>query len=435
MTINSRLVRCLQVDDDPKGIARARGWIDIQHIGDVYDATLGISKGDYLAPDLVLLDIDFSIAPMTNGLQWTPDPLKLYGPILALPFLSSTLRPTVAIYSAYWPEVKRQGIPLVALSLVLSSELGRPFGVSETIAEIQRREDEQELIVHPDVALEHSLPIFRRRLAENSQLIDISMTLQQLEALVSAAASEEAGFSIATPFRIEVPHKSTELGEILSVEVIPEATGYPIRFQLHSLFADVFDFSDPVCVDDFDEVIAELESWKPHSFDRSEDAYAAAVNLIKWAYENYPHSIIEGSKHCSYSQRGLREKYRARRLAMILAWVAAWYDKPAGVEPDGNQLKSSVHVTVGLHKNQSARYRNLLGKDGRVPSGHVIPERLPLNFWTDDVSESYSLKQDRLADLSPFERYCAERYATERLGWLPTEKPYPTWMLLPRLAT
>lgn len=417
---------------------------------------------DSCRADLFLIDVNFGRSEIEPHLEWgSPDDLRPFGPLLALPFLGRELAAFVP-YSNYWGDetLQRNGYVLITISLLLAvakKEVQRLGKVRQIIKNVT---SDTGLHSTATSALNEALRQYRTSVSSSPdiQLVDVRRTIRRLEDLEENMP--DLGSELLIPLQ--------DAEGVLSVDF-----AYPPNhldsIELSSLFADCFKFNSPSEKGDFHEIFKTLEDWAKKSIELGgntlQEAARTALKKVEDSRDrdNDPITIKEA---IDSEIKNKKDKYLARRIAMEFAWVQAWYEDlvysaPVSVirrnqtddfdEPEASESKSEfeekfekdrptrismVHQALGMDKLKypSTEYPRLLSNGGNVSN-----EKWRTEFKKDfsSVNDAYQLDADQPAALTPIEKAMCKQYAQEALGWDGSNRvvrgefnpPYPRWMI------
>jgi hypothetical protein len=425
-----RLLKALNVNDrDLLSPAQYRDFIEVQNVQSAVAVQDALRSAHSRYADLFLIDVDMQHTRVPKGLQWGDDVFRLYGPILALPFLDSTGVSAFFPYSSFWGEtsVSNNGFVLVAVSILLSQMYGRPFSLSDVQRHISSSvSDERSLVKEAETALLRCLELFRSRLDADDrvQFVDVEPLIERLQDL-EASANAERKWPLSLPL--------TDAEGVLGVDiVVPPHVNESV--QLGSLFADSLGFKAPQTPADLTLIFDTLERWKGRSVSRWGDTlYKSVVGALNKCGTRTP--LNKAASTTAFVKRG-GSAYQVIRLAMEFAWVRAWRD-----EPQQKRRTTRVHEILGLEnprtgrvdKNAGNRYKRFLGtSSSKKVDVSAEPWRAP--FWATyaGVSDAYKLDTNASGTLTPFERSMCIKYAVDELDWdalgNASEQPYPLWM-------
>lgn len=423
--MHARLLATLNVNDqdrlDPKAYAEFTVVTNLRSIGDVQKRR----QSTHAETDLLLVDVDMSRAKMLADLEWGSADFRLYGPLLALPFLGGPSIKAFEPYSNFWgnEEVSSNGFVLVALSFILANVEQRPFTISDVRDHIQKSsEDEQQFVKEGEHALRQALEQYRGRLERDADFIDVDVTLQRLSDLQDAADAIEGGWPLNLPLE--------DAQGLLSIDFVDRQHRVD-RVQVASLFGDLLGFQRPN-KEDLHPVVQEMKRWRESSVPQmGETLYISVLKTLSDCESGVKlKSSAKASAFCSH--RG--SLYQVMRLAMLFAWVNAWRTAPDKKIETVHAMLGMRNVTTGrMDRSASTKYTRLLAVKGGSYRAGGPPWRGPFRSEYESVAEAYKLDADLPGVLTKFEKAMCQKYAVEELEWDaildPSETPYPAWMV------
>jgi len=476
MPWNCRDLNLIYVNDVPDDTERYEDFLTIKVITGLHSASVLLlrerNKDVFQPMDLLFCDVNFekSATQHSGDVLWSVDPratpIAGYGPLLALPFISATPWSMLIPFSNYWTEsnVRSNGYILLSLALMLTLTTGRPQSTRDALAQIDEWKQSGE--INFETFLRQFLPKLRERIRTLStgnnqrvRICGVDATIQALE-MWKLLAEKEGFSSRRVPFEFN--------GQPICVEIIDVSDRANEKLHLinvSSLFADLLDFQKPRDCTPIDRIIGELKSvWKKcNSGSPIRSLYDIASTLLlnympevpgeekkKATHWGNDWKVAEGSPlkrlivEVFLVREGSAEFYSVVRLAMLLAWVRAWYVR--ATQMPNCDLQQLVYQFLGSTRlsTPSRDYVRLLGANGGKSVG-TGPHRHAFRTVQGDsnkvdVLAAYCLSsEDESIELTPEERaQCryfvlqgdvrckeeqeeGEKFATDKVVW-------PRWM-------
>jgi len=470
MSWEPRNLNVLNVDDKPPSTRGLDAYVSFRRIEALLDACkLMLGKRNRLADfpvDLLFCDVNMEEAKEGNTatILWSvkdkEDKLPAYGPLLALPFLSTCSWCQIVPISSYWTSgnVKFNGYVLVALAMILSMIDGTPRSMADAARQIPNWDLGES---NPKKMLQKYLPqlraaLLKRRSEERVTIWGVDRTIECLKQWKQQA--------VRTQFREKLPLTLDK--EPICLELIDEDTKEVHLIHISSLFSDVLGFAVPTDGVPIDSIIAELrDRWASHSFplsvktpyqaarrslfpflpDAGDDKSEEQRRRVHWK----PQPGVDGP----WLKLKLTEDYKlnaksaefffAVRLAMLFAWVRAWYLVKKLHLPQGD-MRQNVYHFLGCTRYSTPQtdYKRLLGSDDAFGTDQYTrpfrpPERCLKSNGRPDILKGYALDdEDGDIVLSEYEKvlcahfvesgdiYCSDD--KEKIYWKENERP--KWM-------
>jgi hypothetical protein len=474
----SRKLRLLYINDDQgdgKFAEHAGKCVHIEPIDSLPAATeflLRERPGD--GPPFV--DFVFSDANMEldhshdDNILWAvdpdDDPVRAFGPLLALPFLSAPPWCQFVPFSAYWtnPNVYQNGYTLVAIAIILTAidREKRSTGDAQRKIDDWRGKVEETTLpaLLPKALSDLRVKIVDLCMKGKIHLNGVDTTIHDLKLWKLQAAENP----------IEQRKLPLALGnEPICVELLHPGH-HAHLIQVSSLFADVLDFSEPTGVAQIQTIIDALSAWTKldHAYPtQSHRAYEIARKLL---YRFMPGlGNDEDEKKRRYWTLMLRDKISEEykiapgtdtfdfvvRLTILLAHVRSWY--LAKYQPGFSvaNIREYVYHFLGSDRppesgkpaTPQVPFRRLLGEKG----GNLLGDRryqrpfkdlsscldsdggidLLKAFMLEDENEEGTLEWREKLLCRYFVQsghvHCDDEPNSERTAWNPAY--YPRWML------
>jgi hypothetical protein len=483
MAWTSRNLGLLYINDEPELREEIFEFITVDMIRNfsaIADLMLSSRFIDrHRAIDMVFCDVNMErdAEAHSDDIRWNvvnPKriPILAYGPLLAVPFLSSVPWCQFVPFSAFWtnPEVKSNGYTLLSLALILTMVDGEKRSTEDARREIERWAGEA-TEVNSWKSIHGALQRLRKKITDACNrdaltLNGIDTTINQLKTWNVMA--KNANFRDQNvPFDID--------GEPICVEISYDHhsshTHVVDRINVSSLFADMLQFRRPTSQEPIDAIIGALDDWKKLKRVipwQSKDPYNIARRLL---FEYMP-----DSDRTDYEQRrsafltmSLKEKvekvygvgeknkqfYWIVRLAILFAFTRAWY---LVKHYDGYDVKKLAFHFLGVDRpakggaqrlNAITPFKRLLGvtrnNNTFVGTGHRRPFKHPDQCLRTrgsgeiDSYSAYCLDDDsQPASLTAFEQALCARFVMEghvyphdeqeedRTDW--RKEHFPRWM-------
>ena len=422
MTINAQILSVLIIDDlDKSELLPGNGaYYTVEQIKTAPDVSR-LLTGRNEAPLFHIFLVDVNMCEsQTPELRWFDEQLRLYGPLLVLPFLSnSSILCTFQAYSSYWKlsKVHTDGYLVVSMSLVYS-RVNNEIVDLRTAKNKVKHEGKGRTISNVSDALIEAVGSLRAAISDGDiRMFDVQKTRDELSLILGNGG------------RVDVPFKGGD-GSQLAVTV-SDGKSYE-SIQLASLFLDVLEFKNPLdlsCPNDegrLESILRVLESWTNKSVPLG--PYTGAIDALQVIQTSnvairtaginaltaggntdaYWDAIREEQKKLVQDGVTVRadmiDECHLSRLVFLFAWV--------GVHKEGVVDTSDVYPALGIGKDTYANPRTAYVRAVRRLFGGCGSRDKP-DDWI----------------ISDEEKHACRLYAHAQLGWTAANE-YPDWMEL-----
>ena len=437
----ARSVRLLYIDDNPPAVQAP--MLDVTTLRSLREVQSWLIDARRPSADLVVCDVNMShrAKDHPDGVRWGEDgALPAYGPLLALPFVTSDAVCEFVPASSWWAQVRSDGYVLISVALLLTVIARRPYDMAEAQEWIDEQGSQRALLNYQrgsqsPTAITRGSP---------DPLIAISSGLIGLRKKL-VAACEEGRLTLAglgTTLGVLEDWKEGEMiegdGGPARIEII-----YPDRSDfvaVSSLFADTMMFTEVPNGAQVERMADELRLWLARDecfrFPRTINLYEKAVDLL---IDILPREVgnvggaVAGQNHLKARAKAATkttelDPYLLIRTTMIFAFLRAWYfdrilDGGYQEEDETFGLREWAYWFLDIDPSGKPQnpFKRLLGVDDGTSIR--VSEEWHRRAFDPSAKKTFgayvALERDKRLNLTPVEKSLGRRFLADSERFFP----------------